>query len=150
VKQWEPSAARAAADIEYQAAINPNAAVNIATIDGLALVDKWRQATTRAQDRADEAAACHEIMAECRNIAGDPHNSTVDAVRGLLARAKAAEAALAAREAPCFWTRMDADEHGQANWNNVWESTCSHAQTTGPSGAWAFCPYCGQPIEVQP
>ena len=64
-------------------------------------------------------------------------------------RAEAAEAVLAERNVPCFWTRMDADEHGQANWNNVWEATCLRSQTAEPSGAWAFCPYCGQPIEVQ-
>lgn len=64
------------------------------------------QAEALAEDRASEAAACHDIMAECRNIAGDPHTSTVDAVRSLLARAEDAEAKLAQCQA---WRQEDAD-----------------------------------------
>ena len=112
---------------------------------------KWRykaqQAEARAQDRADEAAACHEIMAECRNIAGEPHNSTVDAVRGLLARAEAAEAALAERNTPCMWSLQD-DEFG------IWEATCDELWqffADGPvENNMKFCPNCGHPVEVAP
>lgn len=58
-------------------------------------------------------------------------------------------AAMAERDEPCCWTRTDADEHDQANWNNVWDSTCLHAQTTEPDDNWQFCPFCGHRIEVQ-
>lgn len=71
-------------------------------------------------------------------------------LKSILRKLADAEAALAERNTPCFWTRIDGDEHGLANWNNVWESTCLRSQTTEPSDNWQFCPYCGHRIEVQP
>ena len=69
-----------------------------------------QKAEELVRDRTSEADACHEIMAECRKIAGDPHTGTIDAVRGLLARAEKAEAALAERDKPCVW-RVEAPAH---------------------------------------
>lgn len=91
-----------------------------------------------AADRDLEVEACHNIMAECRTIAGDPRTSTVDAVRGLLARAEKAEAALAERDWPCVWRYKR---------YSGWASTCG-VRPENWNTAWRFCPFCGYPIQV--
>lgn len=125
-----------------------------------------QQAEAYAADRESEAKACHNIMAECRTIAGDSHTGTVDAVRGLLARAERAEAslvecasnglklreeladvyrraerseaALAERDEPCVWRYK---RYGG------WFSICG-VRPENWNTAWRYCPFCGHPLHA--
>ena len=67
--------------------------------------------------RDGEIEACHRIMAECRQIAGQPNGMTVKCVRDLLLRAEKAEHDLAEMTAVYASAQRNAEE---------WQALCNN------------------------